>query len=69
MVRDPTGYAALAEGVEAWGFRLMQEQDRLMSREEVAEAWYRDEYVPVVDMLRETGLAARGVARPRRTCA
>jgi hypothetical protein len=27
-----------------------------MSREEVAEAWFRDEYLPVVEMLREADL-------------
>jgi hypothetical protein len=27
-----------------------------MSREEVAEAWYRDDYLPVVNTLREAGL-------------
>jgi hypothetical protein len=31
-----------------------------MSRAEVAEAWYRDEYEPVVELLREAGLSQRG---------
>ena len=60
VVRDPARYAALAEGVEAWGFRVMQERRRLMSRNEVAEAWFRDEYLPVVAVLRDTGLMPAG---------
>jgi hypothetical protein len=52
-----SAYACLAEGVEAWGFRVMQGRGEFMTREEVAETWYRDEYVPVVEMLREVGLA------------
>ena len=51
-----SAYACLAEGVEAWGFRRMQAHGQFMTREEVAEAWYREEYVPVVEMLREVGI-------------
>ena len=49
-------YAGLAEGVEAWGFRAMQARRELMSREQVALAWFREEYEPVVRMLREADL-------------
>ena len=39
-----------------------------MSRREVAEAWFRDEYEPVVEMLREAELIPKGVdATPRPT--
>ena len=55
----PRGYAQLAEGVEAWGFRVMQGRSQLMSRDQVAEHWYADEYVPVVGMLREAGLIGK----------
>ncbi len=51
-------YAALAEGVEAWGFRVIQGRGEHMSREEVATAWFRDEYLPVVQMLHEADLVA-----------
>jgi hypothetical protein len=60
QLSDEWRYAELAEGVEAWGFRAMQEQQRLMTREEVAEAWFREEYEPVVAMLREADLIGRG---------
>jgi hypothetical protein len=53
-------YGELAEGVEAWGFRLMQERRELLTREQVAEAWFRDEYEPVVAMLREADLIGKG---------
>lgn len=54
---DRAAYAELAESVEAWGFRVMQGRGEFMTREQVAEAWYRDEYAPVVETLREAGLA------------
>jgi hypothetical protein len=57
---DPWDYGCLAEGVEAWGMRAMQERQELMSREQVAEAWFRDDYLPVVEMLRESGLLGDG---------
>ena len=50
----------LAEGVEAWGFRLMQARREFMTREQVAEAWFREEYEPVIEMMREAGLCGRG---------
>jgi hypothetical protein len=53
---DPWEYAMLAEGVEAWGFRLMQEERELITRDEVARLWFEREYVPVVEMLAEADL-------------
>ncbi len=55
-VSDPWFYAEVAENVEAWGFRLIQEQGRCFPREEVARRWFTEEYEPVVRMLREAGL-------------
>jgi hypothetical protein len=57
---DPWRYAALAEGVEAWGFRVMQGVAEPMGREEVADAWLQDEFRPVVQMLREADLIGDG---------
>ena len=57
--RTRGGYAFLAEGVEAWGFRVMQARGEFMDREEVAEAWFTEEYEPVVEMLREAGVATK----------
>ncbi|HEV2724548.1 MAG TPA: hypothetical protein VGV10_07930 [Thermoleophilaceae bacterium] len=55
-----SAYARLAEGVEAWGFRTMQQRREFMTRAQVAEAWFREEYEPVVESLREVGLARSG---------
>ena len=57
---DKRDYADLAEAIEAWGFRMMHARGEFMTREEVAEAWYQEEYVPVVELLREAGLLGRG---------
>ena len=52
---DPWDYGGLAEGVEAWGFRVMQERREYLPREEIARLWYEDEFRPVVEMLRDAG--------------
>jgi hypothetical protein len=59
---DEWRYAALAEGVEAWGFRYMQGRGEreLLSREQIAAAWFTEDYLPVVELLREAGLIGRG---------
>jgi hypothetical protein len=54
---DPAEFAELAEAIEAWGFRAMQSRGEFMTREEVADAWYHEEYVPVVETLLEAGVA------------
>ena len=56
---DEWRYAGLAEGVEAWGFRLMQARGEYMTRAEVARTWFEEEYVPVVEMLRDADLIGR----------
>ncbi|MFL5870503.1 MAG: chromosome partitioning protein ParB [Solirubrobacterales bacterium] len=53
-------YAALAEGVEAWGFRAMQADNAFMTRAEVAREWFEHEYLPVVELLRAEDLIGRG---------
>ena len=59
-LREGPMYAQLAESVEAWGFRAMQVHGRFMSRTEVAGLWFREEYEPVVEMLREADLLGDG---------
>jgi hypothetical protein len=48
---DPWDYGMLAEGVEAWGFRVMQERREYVDREEVARLWYEEDFVPIVETL------------------
>lgn len=55
-VSDPWTYAELGEAVEAWGFRLLQDECQFHDRHEVARRWYDEEYVPVVQMLRQADL-------------
>lgn len=57
---DPWDYASLAEGVEAWGFRAMQAQGEFMTREEIAERWFREDYEPIVAAVRDPGLHGEG---------
>ena len=49
-------YAELAEGIEAWGYRAMQARREFLDRATVARLWFEEEYLPVVEMLRETEL-------------
>ena len=50
---DPWDFGRLAEGVEAWGFRVMQGRREYMDREAVARLWYEEDFLPVVNTLRE----------------
>jgi hypothetical protein len=59
-VSDPWDYGTLAEAVEAWGFRVMQNRRTYMDRGEVAGLWSAEEYEPVVALLREGSLVDRG---------
>jgi hypothetical protein len=57
---DPWDYGVLAEAVEAWGFRALQNRGTYMDRGEVARHWFDEEYVPVVDLLRSGDLIDAG---------
>jgi len=57
---DPWGFGDLAEAVEAWGFRAMQDRGSYMDRREVAHTWFTSEYLPVVEMLKAGDLLERG---------
>jgi hypothetical protein len=59
VVGEPERYGQLAEGVEAWGFRLQQAAGECLDRAQVARRWFDEEFVPVVDMLREAELIDR----------
>jgi hypothetical protein len=56
---DEWRYASLAEQVEAWGFRLIQELREPLDRAEIARRWFEDEYAPVVELLREADLIGK----------
>jgi hypothetical protein len=56
VLGDPWRYTVLSQAVEAWGFRLMQDEGRFLDRQTVANRWYVEEFSPVVEMLRQAGL-------------
>jgi hypothetical protein len=60
VLSDPYDYARLAEGVEAWGFRMLQDRAELLDRRRVAREWFEREYKPVVAMLREAEMLGDG---------
>ncbi|WP_410577983.1 chromosome partitioning protein ParB [Amycolatopsis sp. lyj-108] len=53
---DPWDYARLGEHVEAWGFRLMQDEGAYSDRATLAQRWFDEEFVPVAAMLRQADL-------------
>jgi hypothetical protein len=57
---DPWDFGVLAEAVEAWGFRLMQERGHYYERADVARTWFDEEYVPVSELISEGDLVERG---------
>jgi hypothetical protein len=57
---DEWRYAELATLVEAWGLRASYQRERLLSRSEIAEAWFDEEYEPVVRVLNESHLGGQG---------
>jgi hypothetical protein len=57
---DPWDYGELAEAVEAWGMRAMQERHAYLDRLDVARLWFDEEYEPVIVALREGGFVEPG---------
>ncbi|MEV6903638.1 chromosome partitioning protein ParB [Amycolatopsis sp. NPDC051372] len=56
IMSDPWDYAQLGEHVEAWGFRLMQDEGRFTDRAGLAQRWFDEEFTPVTGMLRQADL-------------
>lgn len=50
------GYLELLELVEAHGYRLMVERQRVVPAPEVATDWYERIYLPTVDVIKDEGL-------------
>ena len=59
-VTDPWDYAQLSEAVEAWAFRLVQDERQFLDRRTAARRWFEEEYLPVVSMLHDAGLVGGG---------
>ena len=65
VLHDEWRYARLAELVEAWIYRAGLARGELLSREEGAVAWFREEYEPIVADLREADLGGAGTDAER----
>jgi hypothetical protein len=65
QLSDEWRYAQLANLVEGWAYRVCLQRERLMSRREVAELWFDEEYEPIVNVLREAGLGGGGTETER----
>jgi hypothetical protein len=65
QLSDEWKYAQLANLVEGWGYRASLDRGELLSRRELAHAWFCDEYDPVVTVLREEGLGGGGTETER----
>ncbi len=62
---DEWRYAQLATLVEAWGLRAIYARGEILSREQLALAWFREEYEPVVNALEEAQLGGAGTQTER----
>jgi hypothetical protein len=62
---DEWRYAQLAALIEARGYRESHAQGRLVPREELAVTWFHEQYEPVVQVLRETGVGGAGTDTDR----
>ena len=62
---DEWRYAQLATLVESWGLRASHARGRLLSREEMAEAWFREEYEPVTRFLHDAAVGGAGTETER----
>ena len=65
QLSDEWRYAQLANLIEAWGYRTSLDRGHLLPRPEMAEAWWREEYVPVVQVLDEAGVGGAGTETER----
>ncbi|WP_293786301.1 ParB N-terminal domain-containing protein [uncultured Aeromicrobium sp.] len=55
-VDEPADYGVLAETVEAWAARTMHAEGAYMDKSTMAERWYAEEFVPVLEMIEEAGV-------------
>jgi hypothetical protein len=62
---DEWRYAQLAMLVEAWGFRASHERGELLSRAEMAQRWFREEYEPIVQALEDAEVGGAGTETER----
>jgi hypothetical protein len=62
---DEWRYAQLAAFVESWGFRASHAREQLLTREQTAILWFKEEYEPVVAVLNEADIGGAGTEAER----
>jgi hypothetical protein len=60
VLEDEWRYAQLAMLVEAWGYRASHERGELLSRHEMAQRWFNEEYEPVAQALHDADAGGGG---------
>jgi hypothetical protein len=65
QLSDEWRYAQLATLIEAWGLRASHAREQLLTRAEIAEAWFHEEYEPVVEVLSEAEIGGAGTETER----
>jgi hypothetical protein len=65
QLSDEWRYAQLATLIESWGLRASYAREQLLSRREIAEAWFREEYEPVVQVMSEAHIGGQGTETER----
>jgi hypothetical protein len=65
QLSDEWRYAELSVLIEAWGLRASYARELLLSRREIAEAWFQEEYEPVVQVLNEAHIGGAGTETER----
>jgi hypothetical protein len=65
QLSDEWRYAQLATLIESWGYRASLDRGQLLSRRDLARAWFEEEYEPMVEVLRENGLGGAGTETER----
>jgi hypothetical protein len=65
QLSDEWRYAQLATLIEAWGLRASHAREQLLTRAEIAEAWFHEEYEPVLEVLAEAGAGGEGTETER----
>lgn len=64
-IQEGWRYDQLSTHVESWAFRASQAAGRLLTRAEAAEAWFREDYEPIADLLDELEIGGPGTETTR----
>jgi hypothetical protein len=65
QLSDEWRYAQLANLIESWGYRASHARGHLLSREDMAAAWFAEEYEPVAEVLRDESFGGEGTETER----